>query len=597
MLEAPTIPESAPFSHEQRLWLNGFLAGYFARKPSPQTTPERTSPSTVGKPLRICYGSQTGTAQALANRFAAYATKRGFNAQVTDLADYSKLQWTSESNVCLVTSTYGEGEMPDNAQAFWNWLGSDNIGSCQHLRFSVLALGDRNYAEFCAAGKKLDLRLEELGAHRIFPRSDCDVDYEAVAQVWMEGVLCAFSGQTTPSPGEASQPPLVSLAAKVNSDNPILAKENHGKTNPFRAPLLKNLRLTRPGSAKEVRHYELSLNGSGLVYEAGDALGVVPTNCPGLVDELLAFLNWRGDEVVCIGENQVPVREAFLRLLDITKASPDLLAAVALKAPSSVLPGLLDPGKRDQLKQWLWGKGVIDVLQLLNQPMAPQELVKLLKRLSPRLYSIASSPKAHPNEVHLTVNTVRYESAGRQRKGVASTFLADRVGDQEHVKVFVQPSHGFRPPSNSDVSMIMVGPGTGIAPFRAFLEEREAVGAKGRHWLFFGDQKRETDFLYEEQLNGWCRSGHLCHLDVAFSRDQAEKVYVQHRMLDRAKEIWSWLQDGAFFYVCGDASRMAKDVDGALHQIASSAGGLSEDDAKSWVATLRDQKRYRRDVY
>jgi len=371
----------------------------------------------------------------------------------------------------------------------------------------------------------------------------------------------------------------------------------HGKSNPFPAKLLKNVLLNKPGSGKEVRHYEISLAGSGLTYEVGDVLGIVPANCPELVDEIIATLKCSPTETVTVGELTLPLREALLRHLDITKPSQEFFATVANAAPPTGLAVLLALEKRDELKQWLYGRGVLDLLLLLAEPPPAADFVRLMKKLTPRLYSISSSPKAHPGEVHLTVSAVRYESFGRNRKGVASTFLADRAGDAEFVKVFVQPSHGFKLPASGDTPIIMVGPGTGIAPFRAFLEEREAIGAKGRNWLLFGDQKRSTDFLYEEQLTAWHKSGLLARLDLAFSRDQAEKLYVQHRMLENAAELWSWLDAGAHFYVCGDASRMAKDVDAALHKIIETAGGKSADEAKTYVAKLKSDKRYQRDVY
>jgi sulfite reductase (NADPH) flavoprotein alpha-component len=285
------------------------------------------------------------------------------------------------------------------------------------------------------------------------------------------------------------------------------------------------------------------------------------------------------------------------RHLDISKPSQELVAAVAARSGEGTLPALLAPERAAELKQWLWGRGVIDLLSHLPEPLKPAEFVSLLRKLAPRLYSISSSPKAHPEEVHLTVSAVRYESHGRGRKGVASTFLADRVGDADVVKVFVQPSHGFRPPERGGTPIIMVGPGTGVAPFRAFLEERQAVGATGKNWLFFGDQKRDTDFLYQEQLETWVKDGHLNRLDLAFSRDQAEKCYVQHRMSENAAELWSWLEEGAHFYVCGDASRMAKDVDAALHKAIETAGGKNPEEAKAYVSGLKSDKRYQRDVY
>jgi sulfite reductase (NADPH) flavoprotein alpha-component len=371
----------------------------------------------------------------------------------------------------------------------------------------------------------------------------------------------------------------------------------HGKANPFAARLIGNVLLTKPGSTKEVRHYELDLNGSGLTYEAGDALGVVPANCHELVNDTIEAIHARPDENVNIGERAVSLRAALTHQFDITKPSLELLAVVGKATPGSELAALLAPGKRDDLKKWLLGRHVLDLLRLLPEPILANEFSKLLKRLTPRLYSIASSPKAHPGEAHLTVATIRYETHGRSRKGVASTFLADRVGETDYVKIYVQPSHGFKIPASGDTPMIMVGPGTGIAPFRAFLEERLATGATGRNWLFFGDQKRAFDFVYEEQLTAWQKDGSLTRLDLAFSRDQAGKIYVQDRMLENGAELWSWLEAGAHFYVCGDASRMAKDVDAALHTIVEKHGGKSADEAKAYVVKLKSDKRYQRDVY
>ncbi|HEU5397141.1 MAG TPA: sulfite reductase subunit alpha, partial [Verrucomicrobiae bacterium] len=360
-------------------------------------------------------------------------------------------------------------------------------------------------------------------------------------------------------------------------------------------PLLKNILLNRIGSAKEVRHYEFGLGGSGLTYEAGDALGVLPQNCESLVTDILSVLNATGDEPVAAESSILSLRQALTESFDLGRPTPELLSDIAKLAPDSELTPLLAPERPEDLKRWLHGRDVLDLLHLAAGKISATELLPRLRKLSPRLYSISSSPKAHPGQVHLTVGAVRYEAHRRQRKGVASTFLADRAG--ERVKIFVQPSHGFKPPADPGTPMIMVGPGTGIAPFRAFLGERQAMGATGKNWLFFGDQCRATDFLYEEQLLGWQKSGLLTRLDLAFSRDQAEKIYVQHRMREKAAELWSWLEAGAHFYVCGDAGRMAKDVDDALHRIIETAGGRSVDDAKAYVAKMKTEKRYQRDVY
>ena len=373
----------------------------------------------------------------------------------------------------------------------------------------------------------------------------------------------------------------------------------YSRKNPFPAKLKTNRKLTKEGSAKDTRHFEIVLEGSGLQYEVGDSLGVFPTNNPALVEEILAVLGFTGEEQVPdTAGNPVTIREALTRFYVITEKDKKLLAAIAEKDPTAAhfLP-MVTPEGRAELEAYVWGREVID--PLLAHPAAkftPEEFVKCLRKLQPRLYSIASSQKAHPNEVHLTVAAVRYETHGRTRQGVCSTFLADRAGEGP-VPVFVHTAKHFRVPEDPSTHAIMVGPGTGIAPFMAFLQERKVSGATGRNWLFFGDQKASTDFLYREELESWHSEGVLHKLSTAFSRDQAEKIYVQHRMLEAAEELYAWLEEGAYFYICGDASRMAKDVDAALHQVVEKAGGKSAEEAAAYVEELKKSKRYRKDVY
>ena len=580
------IPEAALFTEDQRAWLSGFLVGLFAA-PSLAGLGQSTPTAAVAPrpPLLILYGSQTGTAEQLAKRLGAEADQRGFASRVLEMSAWASIDLKSEPRLLLVTSTWGDGDPPDNAVAFWNFLNSDAAPKLDHLAFSVLALGDRNYSDFCGAGKKFDARLEQLGAKRFLPCAECDVDYEAPAKAWMDAVW------TTLGTKESAVAPVV---APVETQ-----AVGWSKTNPFPARLLTNRLLGAPGSAKETRHFEISLRDSGLNYEVGDALGVMPANCPALADEILAALRCDGEEGVKLANgNELSLRKALLDHFQITRITQPLLAAFAEHTKDAHLAGLLNPANKPALEKFLYGREIIHLL--LAHPevkFTPAEFTALLPKLQPRLYSISSSPKAHPGEVHLTVAVVRYDGHGRPCKGVCSTFLAERAGENVPVPVFIQTSHGSRLPADPAAPVIMIGPGTGIAPFRAFLEERRAIGAKGKNWLFFGDQKCATDFLYADELENFRRDGHLTRLDTAFSRDQADKIYVQHRMLEAAAEFWSWLESGAHVYVCGDAKRMAADVDIALQQLIQTAGARTPGQAADYVQKLRHEKRYQRDVY
>ncbi len=374
----------------------------------------------------------------------------------------------------------------------------------------------------------------------------------------------------------------------------------YSRKNPFPAHLLAQRRLTSEGSMKDTRHYEISIAGSGLNYEVGDSLGVFPQNDPVLVEEILQRLGFCGEESVAdpSGERQ-SIRDALLRYYAITEPSKQLLSALAQQDRAAApLAQLSAPEAYEHLEKYLWGREVIDpLLEYPHVYFTPEEFIKLLRKLQPRLYSIASSPRVYPQEIHLTVATVAYQSLGRQRFGVCSNFLAHRLTEEQSVSIFIHSAKHFRLPEDPTRSIIMVGPGTGIAPFRAFLQERKATGALGKQWLFFGEQHAKTDFLYREELETWHREGTLHRFDTAFSRDQEEKIYVQHRMLQQAQELYAWLEEGAYFYVCGDAAHMAKDVEHALVQVIERAGGHTEQQALEYVATMKKEKRYRKDVY
>lgn len=577
MISVPTLPESAPFTPEQRAWLNGFLAGVFNRVPAgniPDRQSRGSSHQAALQPLTILFGTQTGTAESLARRAAKEAGKRGFAPTVIDVAQTDAQRLAAEKNVLMIVSTYGEGEPPDSARALHDALGGEAT-TLEGVRYSVCALGDTNYALFCQCGKDFDARLEKHGASRIAARVDCDVDFEEPFSRWLESALGALS--------VVADAPASAEARSYEPDASSLPRPaEYSRNHPFPAPLLAMRPLSRPGSAKEVNHVEFSLEGSGLTYEAGDALGVLPRNCPDLVSEILAALDSDGEEPVPTAAGELPLRTALLQHYDLGKPAAALLEALGL-AQSSTPP--------------------LDVLDALRggqraRSKSVTHYVTFFRKLQPRLYSISSGPSACPGQVHLTIGAVRYQAGGRDRKGVCSTFLPDLCAPGvSTVPVFVHANRNFRLPASDDVPVIMIGPGTGIAPFRAFLQERRARGASGRNWLFFGDQHRASDFLYEEELTDLQSAGFLHRLDLAWSRDGEEKIYVQQRLLEQADEIFGWLEQGAHLCVCGDASRMARDVHAALLEVVSRAGRRTPDEAAAYVQSLTATKRYQRDVY
>ncbi|MEU6371673.1 sulfite reductase flavoprotein subunit alpha [Streptomyces sp. NPDC046909] len=562
------IPADAPFSAQQESWLAGFIAGIAAagRRGTKSDAPAAT--------IDVLIGTQTGNAELVAEDIVAGARARGLGGRATALDDVTPEALAAMSHVVVVTSTYGEGEMPDNAGLFWEALQSDTAPRLEGVRYSVLGLGDRGYDDFCQAAKLIDTRLEQLGATRLHERVDCDVDFEEPAAEWTTAVLDVLVAETgAKGTGAAAE------AA------PKKQRSQWNKRTPYPSRLTTNRLLSAPHSAKEIRHYEFDLGDSGITYEAGDALAVVPVNDPRLVGELLDHLGASGDRATA---------ELLRTEREIRTPSKELIADLVERAPSSELAAVVAHGDRDDLDSWLWGRDVLDLLRDAG-PKAPDlaELLPFLRPLQARQYSISSSPLAHPGSIHLTIASVRYD----RYEGVASTYLADRVGEDSTVGIYLQPNAAFSIPADDDAPMIMIGPGTGIAPFRGFLHERAARGASGRNWLFFGDQHRETDFVYEDELTRLQKSGVLSELDLAFSRDQAEKVYVQTRMRERSAELYAWLEEGASVYVCGDASRMAKDVEAALLGIIGEQRGRGEDDAAEYLADLRRAKRYVRDVY
>jgi len=577
----------------QKVWLSGYLAALNKAEILLATAPHAavaTAAPVISKEVTVLFGSQSGNSQKLAKKLTGKLQEHGFQVTLSSMSDFKANTLKKVQNLLIVVSTHGEGEPPDNAISFHEFLHSKRAPGLEGLRFSVLALGDTSYEFFCQTGKDFDKRLEELGGKRLTPRVDCDVDFDEPATEWMNQVLASLS--------EASAPQVTASVGGAAIESAV--ETEYSRTNPFQAVVLENLNLNGRGSDRETRHIEISLEGSNLQYEPGDCLGVYPKNHPRLVHELIEAMGWKPEELVPINKNgeERPLEEALTSHYEITVLTKPLLEQAAKLASGNRLQELLAAGREQELREYLRNRDLLDLVQDHSLKGVPaKEFVSTLRKLPPRLYSISSSLKAYPDEVHLTIRKVQYESHGRERYGVCSSYIADRLESGDTLPVFVQQNPNFKLPQNPDIPLIMIGPGTGVAPFRSFLGEREEIGASGKTWLFYGDQHFSTDFLYQTEWQRWLKEGVLSRMDVAFSRDTAQKVYVQHRMLEKSKELYQWLQDGAHVYVCGDEKRMAHDVHAALVTILQQEGGLDSEEAVEYLKRMQQEKRYQRDVY
>lgn len=541
---------------------------------------------TGAESVTVLFGSQTGNSEGIAGELVDALKSKGVTAQMQDMGTYKTQNLKQEKNVCVVISTHGEGDPPDTAIDLHAFINGRRAPKMDGISFAVLALGDTSYEHFCKTGKDFDQRFFELGGTRLLDRVDCDVDYEDKAEAWVSEVAEILTQKLAVSVATPSAGALGTVSAPAS---------DYSKKNPFPSPLLERINLNGRGSAKETLHMEFDLEGSGLVYQPGDALGVVPSNDAAYVEEVIETLEVNPDEEVVTARGIESLRDALMSTFEITTITRPFLRAYAEVVESKELSSLLEDN--DKLNTWLFGREIIDVLTTWPAKGIPSsDFLDMLRKLPPRLYSIASSLNAHPDEVHLCVGITRYEAHGRIRKGVCSTYLADRVALDETVRVYVDANKNFKLPATIDTPVIMVGPGTGIAPFRAFVEERELLG-NGKNWLFFGEQHFDTDFLYQTEWQQWLKNGVLDRVDVAFSRDQKDKLYVQHRIREQAKQLYAWLEEGAHFYVCGDESRMAHDVHQALLDVVREQGGRSAEEAEMYLKQMQKDRRYQRDVY
>lgn len=616
-------------SPEQVIWVSGYFAGLSApggvaalappngaalQAPGvPGTNGSAPGTSTGAGVITVLFGSETGNSKDLAAEVAAAAGEKGLTVKIADMADYKPRSLKEERTLLVIASTHGEGDPPQTALDFFEFLEGRKAPKLPELRFSVLALGDSTYEHYCGAGRRVDERLAELGAERLAERVECDVDYEDDAAAWIAKVVEELAAAAPAQNGATGATANGAPAAGTNggaflngapalgfpaNGAPAAAAPAFSKKNPFLAPVMDNLVLTGRGSTKETRHLELSLEGSGLHYRPGDVLGIVPRNDTALVATLLDRLSLSADTEIEVKGEATSLGEALTSRFEITAATPRFLERWAELSGAEELRELSTAERAKERLAFLQGHHILDIIERFPAPgTEPEGFIGGLRPLQPRLYSIASSLEAAPDEVHLTVSTVRYALHDLERIGVASGYLAGIADDEEAtVPVYVQSNEHFHLPDD-DTPIIMIGAGTGVAPYRSFMQEREARGTGGRSWLFFGERNFRSDFLYQVEWQDLLKGGALSRLDLAFSRDGAEKVYVQDRLREQGCDLYSWLEDGAWLYVCGDAARMAPDVNEALLDLVAEHGGLDREGAEDYLAEMRRDRRYRLDVY
>jgi sulfite reductase (NADPH) flavoprotein alpha-component len=578
--QAARIREAvAGLSQSQLQWVSGYIAGLAVAG----AAPEPAAAADGAETLTILYASQTGNGQRIAESLAERARDKGYPVQLENLAGYKPAALRRETLVTFVVSTHGEGDPPDDAELFHEFILSPRAPELPRLRYSVLALGDSSYVNFCQTGREFDARLEELKAERLGPIVECDLDYEAAADAFSESIIERL-------------PELIGARAAAPRLRAVNTKAVYDRHRPFAAEVLCNQKITGANSSKDVRHIELSLEGSGITYEPGDALAVVVENPPQLVAQFVEALGVDAGTEVRLGERRTTLAEALGKDLEITAPNLGFLRAWAVLSGAAELSALLEPERQAELSRFVDAHQIIDILRRFPATVGAEEFVAILRKLSPRSYSIASSLSANPDEVHLTVAAVRYVAHGSEHWGAASTHLADRIEAGDSVSVYVESNPRFRLPAD-DVPIVMIGPGTGVAPFRAFVEERAERGASGRNWLFFGDRTFSEDFLYQLEWQRHLRDGHVTRMDVAFSRDTEHKIYVQQRIRERGAELWRWIEAGAVIYVCGDAKHMAPDVHEALIDVIGAGANVGRADATARLKELRRAGRYQRDVY
>jgi len=574
------------FSPTQLAWVSGYFWGMLNQQPGAVASAPATAVEIPA--ITLISASQTGNARRVAEALRDDLLAAKLNVNLVNAGDYKFKQIASEKLVVVVTSTQGEGEPPEEAVALHKFLFSKKAPKLAGTAFAVFGLGDSSYEFFCQSGKDFDNKLAELGAERLLDRVDTDVEYQAAAAEWRARIVDVLKARVpTDTPAQAA-----ATATGVVND---IHTSPYTKEAPLTASLSVNQKITGRDSEKDVRHIEIDLGDSGLRYQPGDALGIWYQNDPALVKELVELLWLKGDEQVTLEGKTLPLSEALQWYFELTVNTANIVENYAtLTRSESLLPLVGDKAK---LQHYAATTPIVDMVRFSPAQLDAEALIGLLRPLTPRLYSIASAQAEVESEVHVTVGVVRYDIEGRARAGGASSFLADRVEEEGEVRVFIEHNDNFRLPANPETPVIMIGPGTGIAPFRAFMQQRAADAAPGKNWLFFGNPHFTEDFLYQVEWQRYVKEGVLSRIDLAWSRDQKEKIYVQDKLREQGAELWRWINDGAHIYVCGDANRMAKDVEQALLEVIAEFGGMDTESADEYLSELRVERRYQRDVY
>lgn len=581
---------------QQKLWLSGYLYGLYSA--SQQTDKAvfmpAEAPVAIEKPtVTILYGSHTGNGKGIAKKVVERVKALGFQVNLADMNDYSVKKLKEEKILLTIVSTHGEGDPPVSAETLYEFIHSARAPKLNNVKFAVLALGDRSYIQFCQTGIDFDRQLEKLGGTRLVNRVDCDVDFQEDADTWLENVLAKIEAEI---PKNTNGSVNGNGASAYSIAQPSVAIESpYNRKKPYEAPILEKIQLNGRGSTKETWHVEVSLEGSNLQYEPGDSLGIIPENAPELVGLVLKNAGLNDSESVDWNGSKKSLHDILTYDIELNLLSRDVIEKWNQKSPDNKLTELL--ANPTALREYVYGRDVADLLNDFPVQFDPQDFVNTLKKLQPRLYSLASSLNFAPDEAHLTIGAVRYENFGRKRTGAASTLVADNLLVGQSAKVFVERNEYFKLPQDRSAPVIMVGAGTGVAPFRAFVQEREVQEADGKSWLFFGNPHFTTDFLYQTEWLQALKTGNLTKLNVAFSRDQKEKVYCQHKLVKQSREVFDWLENGAYFYVCGDKNKLAPDVEAALLQVVSKESGLSNERAVEYIKNLKKQRRYLEDVY